>query len=382
MGLNQFEKHSKNVIWYFVCGMLGAIFGSMLLILFGPVALFTKVVPKGDSAPAVSSSIQNVSTAAVSATIPENQASQSLTDVGYAANLVMPAVVGIVKPVDNKLSKNLKNILINYSGVIVDKQGYIVTTDLKLAPATELKVILYNGSSETGKILWTDSDLNISLIKINGEGYPYAELGDSQNISVGDTAICIGDPLGLKEKRSVSSGIISEIGRTIKSGEDTYIEDLIQTDAAVNVDNNGGPLINTKGEVIGINTLTEGDSKGIYYASPIDAIKPIINSFKNSGQFITPVLGIRGVDESMSSFFDYIFDKGVFVYDVVPQSPGYAAGIRTGDCITTINGTPINSMLVLRKALYSIGQNGTAIINLVRDNANKEINVTLTPFSE
>lgn len=378
MGLNKFEKQSHRIVGYFICSALGAIFGTALLLLFGPDILFSKLVPEVNvsSTPVLSSAVQSASTD------PNSSTPQAITDVSYAVNLVLPSVVGVQIPIDKKTTKAGIEINHTYTGVIIDRDGYILTKAQQLGLNARINITLYDGSNQSGKVIWSDTELGISLIKIKGTNYSHAELGDTEKATIGDTVIAIGNPLGLKFQHSVSSGIISELNRTVKLGEDTYLDDLIQTDAVINEDNDGGPLINTKGEVIGINTVINVPTAGFSYVIPIDTIKPIMNSFKKTGTFLTPVLGIRGIDQGMSTFYEYRFAKGIYVYDSVKDSPGYISGIREGDCIISINGFPTNTLLQLKKTLYSIGINGTALVNVKHknENTNSDIRVVLTPF--
>ena len=176
--------------------------------------------------------------------------------------------------------------------------------------------------------------------------------------------MAIGNPLGLKFQRSVTSGIISALNRTVQMSENVFMEDLIQTDASINPGNSGGPLININGEVIGINTVKVSTAEGMGFAIPINMAKPIIKSIKETGKFIEPVLGIQGLDMAMAAYYDYKVERGVYIYYCDPGSPAYNAGIRSGDSIISINGTTINTLLDLKENLYTIGIDGIANIYL------------------
>lgn len=371
MELNDFNKKRRGFFGYFISGILGSIFGCSLLLLFGPSTLFTKFseTPK---TPAIIGEAQSLTTTTT----------QAITDVGIASSKVMPAVVGIVRPIPNKSKGNGNSGKVEIgTGVIVDPSGYVLTNNHVADSSKDLTVSLYDGRNVLGRVVWADPVLDISIVKLNQTNLEYATLGDSESVKIGDTAIAIGNPLGLKFQRSVTSGIISARNRTVQLGPTSFMEDLLQTDASINPGNSGGPLININGEVIGINTVKVATAEGMGFAIPINMAKPIIDSIKKTGKFEAPVLGIEGVDMDMMAYFDYKVDKGVYVYNSVPGSPGYVAGIRIGDSIVGVNGKNIDTLLQLKEALYGIGLNGTAVITVLTPaKTQKDLNVKLFPF--
>lgn len=370
MELNDFNRKKKPFFGYFICAVLGSIFGCALLLLFGPGTMFSKF----DEAPKTTQIIgeaQQLSTTG-----------QAMTEVGIAANKVMPAVVGIVRPINEKTNSSSSQQVEIGTGVIVDPSGYILTNNHVADSSKGLNISLFDGKNVLGKVVWTDPVLDISIAKINEPNLQAAPLGNSQDVSIGDVAIAIGNPLGLKFQRSVTSGIISAVNRTVQLGPSSFMEDLLQTDASINPGNSGGPLINVNGEVIGINTVKVTTAEGMGFAIPINMAKPIIDSIKKTGQFVAPVLGIQGADIDMMAYFNYKVDRGVYVIKSLLGSPGYNAGISVGDSIIAVNSNNINTLLDLKEALYNIGINGTAIITIETPlKTQKTLTVKLVPFN-
>lgn len=367
MELDEFNGKRKSLFGYFMAAIFGGITGGILLLMLGPGALFSRF-PQQPQTPMNIGTIQSVITP------------QGITDIGFSAQKVMPCVVGITRPIVEKNSVNGNKSFEVGTGVIVDSGGYIVTNYHVADNAQDITVSLYDGRDVIGRTVWGDSILDISILKVNESNLNVAELGDSKNVAIGDTSIAIGNPLGLKFQRSVTSGIISALNRTVQLNENTYMEDLIQTDASINPGNSGGPLINISGKVIGINTVKVATAEGMGFAIPINIVKPIINSIKKTGDFKIPVLGIIGADRNMSSYFDVKVNRGIYVIKCIVGSPGDNAGIRIGDTILSVNGNNLNTLMDLKENLFNIGINGTAVLNLItRTGANKTINVELVP---
>ncbi|WDC85692.1 trypsin-like peptidase domain-containing protein [Caloramator sp. mosi_1] len=184
---------------------------------------------------------------------------------------------------------------------------------------SNIVVSLYDGRETNGRVVWADEVLDLAIVKIDEANLNIARLGDSKNVKIGEPVIAIGNPLGLTFQRTVTAGIVSALNRTIENSEGVFMEDLIQTDASINPGNSGGPLVNTKGEVIGINTVKVTTAEGIGFAVPINIVKPIINSIKATGKFETPSLGIKGFDKNLAGYYDFKIEKGIYVYDVLRE---------------------------------------------------------------
>lgn len=266
------------------------------------------------------------------------------------------------------------------SGIIVSSTGYILTNHhVAGGKNKKLLVTLSNGQVLEGITLWSDPIIDLAIVKVNANELPAAKLGDAKALKVGEPAIAIGNPLGLQFQRTVTSGIISALNRTIRIKTDqgvNYMENLIQTDASINPGNSGGPLLNARGEVIGINTIKVVSAEGLGFAIPINIAKPIINSFITKGRFDEPYLGVFAYDKEVIPFIEPTLntDGGVYVAKVDPKSPAAIGGIKVGDVITKIDGTPVNTMADLRTVVYTKNPNNRITLTII----NRGIERTIT----
>lgn len=370
MEFNEFKAKRPSFLGYFFTGLLGAIIGSFLLLTFGPEAIFAKFQEPATPQPQVQ--VQPQQTPAVTDTPGNN-------GVKFAAEKVMPSVVGIVTSrLKTSVFSKPKTVQSVGSGVIVDSDGYILTNNhVAGMDARNITVLLQDGREVSGRTIWADPILDLSVVKIEADRLTPATLGDSRAVSVGDEAIAVGNPLGLRFQRTVTAGVISAVNRTIQMEEGYFMEDLVQTDASINPGNSGGPLTNSKGEVVGINTVKVSSAEGIGFAIPINIAKPIINSIKEKGSFTAPALGIKGLDKEIAGYYGYKIDKGIYVFDTVKGGPADDAGIREGDIITAINGKNIDTMLDLREAVYTAGVGSTISVSMITPVGTKNVNVKL-----
>jgi len=244
------------------------------------------------------------------------------------------------------------------SGIIVSNDGYIVTNwHVAGNKYSNCYVTLEDGEIYNGSILWADSNLDLAIVKIKANGLDYLSFGDSENLNLGDKVYAIGNPIGIEFQRTVTSGIISGLNRTVKIEEEndrSYMEDLIQTDATINPGNSGGPLISETGEVIGINSIKISTAEGIGFAIPINTIKTIVNSFIETGKFDEAYLGIFAYDKEVIPYItsDLEFDSGIYVTQISKDGPCYNSELKVGDIITKIDEIPINKMSELRDYIY------------------------------
>jgi S1-C subfamily serine protease len=219
-------------------------------------------------------------------------------------------------------------------------------------------VSLSDGRNVDGVTVWSEPVLDLAVIKVNLKNLPTIPLGDSNTLQVGEPAIAIGNPLGLQFQRSVTSGIISALNRTIKIDTDegsNYMEDLIQTDASINPGNSGGPLINSKGQVIGINTIKVTSAEGMGFAIPINVVVPIINQYASKGDFTETYFGVFAYDKEVAPYLDgnTNIDKGIYVANIDNSGPASRSGIKVGSIIKKVDGHDINTMMDLRCYIYS-----------------------------
>lgn len=273
------------------------------------------------------------------------------------------------------------------TGFIVTDNGYIVTNQHVSGDKNgTCYVTLEDGRNFNAVVVWADSDLDLSIIKINTTNLPYLELADSDNIKVAQTVYAIGNPIGFEFQRTVTSGIISGLNRTIKIEDDDktyYMEDLIQTDATINPGNSGGPLIDVNGKVLGVNSVKITSAEGIGFAVPINILKPIIEKLKNDGEFKAATLGIFAYDESMIPYINqelgtnYSLNNGIYVESVIRNSPADNAGIIKGDIILEIDGIELNKMSTLRQYIYGKNIGDKVRIKYLRNRRESDIEIVL-----
>lgn len=294
-------------------------------------------------------------------------------------NSVVPTsmVVGIAveKNKNNRITQVIDNAWSVGSGCILDSKGYIITNQHVVGDEKEdVFVTLYGGDVVKGSVIWANSNLDLAVIKISVAGLPAAVMGDSDALRIGEKAIAIGNPLGFDFQGTLTSGVISGLNRTIEvSG--VYMEDLIQTDASINKGNSGGPLMNGKGEVVGINTVKVESAEGIGFAIPINQIKPIIRKIVEKGEFNEPYLGVVGYDRAMTSYIssEIMIDTGIYVYSVDKGSPADVAGIKKGDVILSVDDLEINTLCGLRTILFSKDIGEKMRVNIFRDGQKRQV---------
>lgn len=270
------------------------------------------------------------------------------------------------------------------SGVMASDDGYIITNHHVIgARPQRIVVTLYNGETTEGKTVWSDSALDLAVVKIDGGGYAFSELGDAKNLRVGENVAAIGNPLSMQFERTVTAGIVSALGRSIsvenEEGQSFYMEDLIQTDASINPGNSGGPLLDKNGKVVGINTVKVSTAEGMGFAVPINVCVPIIERLRNVGHFNTPYLGLYAYTPAAARYLgqDADIKQGLFAAKIDTDGPAFAAGVRYGDIITAVNGKNVNTMLELREELYKRQSGETITLEILRNDSAKRINVML-----
>ena len=275
------------------------------------------------------------------------------------------------------------------TGFIVSQDGYIVSNSHVTGEKySKCYITLETGNNYDGTVVWADSDLDLSIVKINAKNLPYVNLGDSKNVRVGETVYAIGNPIGFEFRRTVTSGIISAKNRTIKleeEGKVSYMTDLLQTDATINPGNSGGPLIYPNGDVIGINTVKITSAEGIGFAIPINIIKPIIDSFKNTGTFDEAIIGIYAYDREVIPYLNSTntnknntsFDTGIYVAQITKNGPASNSDLKEGDIIISIDDKELNTMNDLREYIYTKKPNDEVTLKVSRNKITKEIKLKL-----
>jgi len=237
------------------------------------------------------------------------------------------------------------------SGFIISPDGYILTNDHVAGNAKQITITLTNKGKYSAEIVGTDPVSDITLLKIDGSNFPYIRLGNSEDVIIGEWVIAMGNPFGLfdiSDKPTVTVGVVSATDMNLSAGENRYYRGMIQTDAAINQGNSGGPLLNSLGEVIGVNSVIftpNQGSIGLGFAIPINKVKGIVTDLKKSGKverdFWTG-LEIQTVDARVARYFGLSKAEGVIISDVKRQSPGEEAGLKPGDIILEVNGEKIS----------------------------------------
>ena len=326
----------------------------------------------------------SMSATRVSYTEENNQKAQE-EDITQILEDITKCVVGIsIKNTGSSIFLNNSTAELGLgTGMIISENGFILTNwHVAGDKYSSCYVTVDNGKIINGKVVWADKDLDLAIIKINASNLKYIQLGDSDNIKIGEQAYAIGNPIGVEFQRTVTSGIISGINRTVKIDEEkgsSYMEDLIQTDAGINPGNSGGPLINSKGEVIGINTVKITEAEGIGFAVPINIVKPIIESFSNSGEFEEAYLGIFAYDKNVIPYLDSSIElnSGIYIAQISADGPSYSSGLRTGDIITKIDDRTVNKMSELRNYIYTKKVGDEVNLTILRNNKEKSIKIKL-----
>lgn len=278
------------------------------------------------------------------------------------------------------------------TGVVVDASGYILTNSHVINDGNykKINVSFYDGTELEGTVLWNDQTLDLAVVKVEATNLHAAELGDSDSVKVGAYAAAIGNPLGLAFERSMSQGIISGLNRTITVSSSSYssgtvMENLMQTDATINSGNSGGPLLNSRGQVIGINSAKASSGEGMGFAIPINVAKPIVEQIKQTGKFERAYLGISGAGLSSQSNYTeeqlqemFGTSEGIYVSAVSEGGGAQAAGLKQGDVIIKIDGTAVGTMNRINTVLVAHKVGDTVEVEYLRDKEVKTCQVTLT----
>jgi len=269
------------------------------------------------------------------------------------------------------------------TGIVVTSNGYILSNSHVTGEKySTCYVTIEDKDTYAGTVVWADTSLDLSLTKIKADNLIPASFGISKSARVGETVYAIGNPIGHQFRRTVTSGIISALNRTVKleeNNQDVYMSDLIQTDATINPGNSGGPLVNKEGEVIGVNSVKITSAEGIGFAVPIDVIKPVIDSFYRNDNFDEANLGVYVYDESVSKYLNFKdrFSSGVYIAQIVKGGPADGKGIKEGDIITKIDDVNLNTVNDLRQYIYTRKVGDKVTLNINKGKYTKEIEISL-----
>jgi len=264
------------------------------------------------------------------------------------------------------------------SGVIVDDQGTVLTNYHVVEQAQEVKAALSDGREVRARLLGADRRTDLAVLRVDQDSLPHAVMGDSESLQVGDIVLAIGNPFGLGE--TVTMGIVSAIGRGSLGLAD--YEDFIQTDAAINPGNSGGALVNTRGEVVGINTAIysrSGGYQGIGFAIPSNMARDVLESILKNGRVVRGYAGIavQNLTPEIARAFDLSETRGAVVASLDPDGPAASAGLQRGDVIVSFRGKPVTSDNDVRTQLSRLKPGDRAAMEIVRDGRRREVAVVL-----
>lgn len=294
-----------------------------------------------------------------------------LTPMVMAAKMVGPAVVGVTNkgvitdPFNRKIEFEGAG-----SGVIFDSLGYIVTNYHVVENARELTVHFADGKTAMGTIVGTDPATDLAVIKVNVGNLFAASFGDSDTLMIAEPVIAIGNPLGLEFKGSVTAGVISALNRSLEIDDRRF--KLIQTDAAINPGNSGGALVNSDGQVIGINSakIVVAGVEGLGFAIPINTVKPIVQELIQNGKIVRAYIGLSMIDKPSAARLGEVLaiDKGILVVRVAGGGPAEKASISFGDILLSLDDQELNSIADLRAFLDKQPIGKIVMVKLLRHN--------------
>lgn len=305
------------------------------------------------------------------------------TPVVQAVQTVSPAVVGVSNFATQRDIFRGTSQLVRRgvgSGVIIDSSGYIVTNYHVIERAEMIVVTLDDGEEIEAEIVGSDPGTDLAVLKIDKQGLPTAELGDSDRLVVGEVAIAIGNPTGLQLQQSVAVGVISATDRALEIYE--WVFSLIQTDAAINPGNSGGPLVNAIGQVIGINSVKISNAEGLGFALPSNIVRNVVNEIIRHGKVRRPMIGIviNVVTPTLARQYSLPVEAGLYVVEVAPNSPAEKAGLQNNDIITHADGQQISSLRDFRRIMVIKGLGENVDITVVRGEVTLELTVTLADY--
>lgn len=377
---------AKNVLAPFLFGVIGSV--TVIAVSLNVPTIKENIVKKLVSVESPNSYGDNTNTANINTQM-VSLVGYSETGVGVASK-VRPSIVGIEVEysVNSIFYRNKSTATAAGSGIIISEDGYILTNNhivnssstsyyYELGKANKVTVTLYNDSTKyDATIVGTDSQTDLAVIKIEKNGLKAAELGDSDAVQVGEFAMAIGNPLGLTD--SVTAGIVSAVNREVSDQDgNSYV--AIQTDASINSGNSGGALVNSKGQVIGVNTLKLSGTgvEGVGFAIPINSTKEIYEQLIQYNKVKRPYIGIGGYDLDEQTAEDNNLVVGIYIKTIEDFSAGEKAGLKIGDVIVEVDGTKVTKMDELNAIKNQKQIGDTLKLKVFREGKEKEITVTL-----
>lgn len=328
--------------------------------------------------PAVSSN-QPVQPLVLNSTDVETAVTQTVQQVG-------PAVVTIVGTIPGQATifGFTGDQKVSGSGFFISDQGYILTNNHVIENTKEVSIVLSDGTEEKAVLVGTDRYSDIAILKTDGKVPAVAKLGNSDLLQPGESVIAIGSPLG-DFKNTVTLGVVSATGRSIDTGQGYSVEGLIQTDAAINQGNSGGPLVNLAGEVIGVNNMivrgsgTGAVAEGLGFAIPVNTAQAVASQILSQGYFSRPFMGInyQAITPNIASTYNLPTKWGVYVTKVQPGSPASKAGLQKDDIIVSLNGVSMDETHDYLNMLYTYKPGDKISLGVIRNGKEISLDITL-----
>ncbi len=309
------------------------------------------------------------------------------TDITQSVQKVGPAVVTIVGTVPGQqtIFGMTEDGKVSGSGFFISDQGYIITNNHVVDGTKDVSIILSDGTEQSATIVGTDPYSDIAVLKTDGSVPAVVTLGNSDLLKPGESVIAIGSPLG-DFKNSVTVGVVSATGRSIDTGQGYTVEGLIQTDAAINQGNSGGPLVNLAGEVIGVNNMIVRGSgggnvvaEGLGFAISANTAQAVANQIIEKGYFSRPFMGIsfQAITPDIASAYHLPAEWGVYVQKVADNSPAKTAGLQEGDIIVSLNDVKMDETHGYLNTLYTYKPGDTVSLGVIRDGKDITLSITL-----
>lgn len=308
------------------------------------------------------------------------------TTITDAVREISPSVVTVLGLIAEEPTffSQTANQEVSGSGVIISSDGYILTNNHVIEGTEQVSIILADGTEVDADVVGTDEFADLAVLWTDPDQVPgFANLGNSENLSPGETVIAIGSPLG-RFKNTVTVGVVSATERMLRINKNYQMEGLIQTDAAINQGNSGGPLVNLAGEVVGINTLivrggSASTAEGLGFAIPSNMARAVAEQIIQQGFFARPYLGIRweSITPMISEMYDLPVDWGVYITYIVPGTPADQAELQRGDIITRFGNRPLDENTPFINALYDFSPGETVPVEIIRSGTVEKLYISL-----
>lgn len=373
---NYYKKSGRGGFWsavgYLAFGLLGIIVGAALV--YGVFVFF--LAPEVTEPPAADEEVEAVPEEEVDETVPELQpaAAPCMIDV---VEEIMPAVVGVSRQIlINRFGEESLEPAESGSGVIISSDGHIITNHHVIEGADNVSVLLPDKGRYDAEVVGEDTLTDLALLKIDETGLTAMDLGNSEDLRVGETVAAIGNPLGYFQQ-TVTAGIISAVERQVRFPGSDFAYSFIQTDALVNPGNSGGPLVNLEGEIVGINTakISLMGVEGIGLSIPSNTVKRVADDLLEHGRVIRPHLGV--VIDDWPLFSEEAPDNGVLILEIAPDSPAEEVGLQAGDVIVAMGGREVQYIAQLFDRLLDYYPGDTTVVTFYRDGERDEVEVVL-----